>query len=105
MIKIKIPIVINISATLKVNQWKLLKCKSIKSGTALYTNLSKKFPRAPPIIIEYMNLSVFSDWTKINSKNIITIPTVKVTKLYNKDESVLKKPKPIPMFQIKSKLM
>ena len=43
---------INMSAGLKINQWKSPIWKSIKSGTALYTNLSNKFPNEPPSIIK-----------------------------------------------------
>ena len=60
-IRIKIPNVINISAILKVNQWNLLKWKSIKSGTAKKYSLSKKFPNAPPRIRENNIFSVNFD--------------------------------------------
>ena len=49
-IKAIIPIVMKISATLNVNQWKLSICKSIKSGTALKIILSYRLLIAPPII-------------------------------------------------------
>ena len=63
---------------------------------------SLKFPNAPPIIIEYINLSVFSDMQKIQVMKTITNPMIRVTKLYINDELVLNKPNPIPLFQIKS---
>lgn len=71
----------NMSATLNVNQWKPLKCMSIKSGTALNFNLSYRFPIAPPIIMQKINLSVFLKFIDEKNKNIITPPINAVIKL------------------------
>ena len=58
---------------------------------------------APPIIIEYISLSNLSDISETYINITTTDPINKVTKLYIIVDSVLKKPKPIPIFQIKSK--
>ena len=78
MIKI-IPKVINISAILKVNQWKSFTWKSIKSGTALYISLSNQFPNAPPIM---RAIDIFSNFLfDLNSQTIKNVMTKKIKKL------------------------